>query len=94
MMSFGLLVFVVAIAIFAYGVTQKRRTGEKMGKKKWAAPAAALGLVVMSVGSIVFEGMESIYIWATGLALFFAGFFVERIGDIKKDMNRTQDIEY
>jgi amino acid transporter len=93
-MSFGLIVLVVALAIFAYGATQKRRTGEKMGKRKWAAPAAALGLVVMSVGSIVFEGMESIYIWMIGLGLFFIGFFVERIGDIKKEMNRTRDIEY
>jgi hypothetical protein len=94
MLSFGLIVFVVAIVIFAYGTTQKRRTGEKMGRKKWAAPAAALGLVVMSVGSIVFEGMESIYIWAIGLGLFFVGFFVERIGDIKKELDRTQDIEH
>lgn len=65
-----------------------------MGKRKWAAPAAALGLVVMSVGSILFEGMESIYMWASGLGLFFVGFFVERISDIKKDLNRTRDIEY
>ena len=46
MMSFALVAFVVAAAIFAYGLTQRKRTGGKAGKK-WATSAAALGLVVM-----------------------------------------------
>ena len=92
-MSFALVALVVAAAIFAYGLTQRKRTGGKAGKK-WATSAAALGLVVMSVGSILFEGMESIYIWAAGLGLFFVGFFVERIDDIQKEMKKTQDIEH
>ena len=68
-MTFWVIAFVAAVAAIVLGQMQARRTGGL--DRKWAGVMAAFGLVVMTVGSVLFEGMESLYIWIVGMALFF-----------------------
>jgi hypothetical protein len=91
MIAFGIIALLSAIAVLVVGQIQARRSGGK--GRRWAGPMAALGLVVMTVGSVLFEGMESLYVWIAGISLFFVGFFVERIADVKREMRRTEGID-
>ncbi len=91
-MTFWIIAFVAALAAIVLGQMQARRPGGL--DRKWAGVMAAFGLVVMTVGSVLFEGMESLYVWIVGMALFFIGFFVERIGEVRREMRRTEGIDF
>jgi len=92
MLTWILISVAVAVAVFALGMVQRKRSGDRA--PRWANPLAAIGLTLSTVGGILFDGIESIYLWAGGLGLFFIGFFLERIGEIRKEIKRTKDIDY
>ena len=93
MLTWILISVAVAAVVFALGMVQRKRSGDGT-PPRWANPLAAIGLTVSTVGGILFDGLESIYLWAGGLGLFFIGFFLERIGEIQKEIKRTKDIDY